>query len=106
MNRIIKGDDVIVISGRYKGRRGQVLRMTGDGRAYVNDVNLVTKHKKGNPQKNEKGGILRQEAPIHLSNLALFNPVTKKADRVGFRTLEDGKKVRYFKSNKEVVDIG
>ncbi|MCY4149438.1 MAG: 50S ribosomal protein L24 [Gammaproteobacteria bacterium] len=106
MKRIIKGDDVIVISGRYKGKRGQVLRLTEDGRAYVNDVNLVKKHKKGNPNKNEKGGIVQQEAPIHLSNLALYNPTTKKADRVGFRTLEDGRKVRFFKSSQEVVDIG
>ncbi|MCY4050753.1 MAG: 50S ribosomal protein L24 [Gammaproteobacteria bacterium] len=106
MQRINKGDDVIVITGRYKGKRGQVLRLTSDGRAYVNDVNLVKKHKKGNPNKNEKGGIFQQEAPIHLSNLALYNPTTKKADRIGFRTLEDGKKVRYFKSNQEVVDIG
>jgi len=97
---------VIVISGRYKGKRGQVLRLTEDGRAYVNDVNLVKKHKKGNPNKNEKGGIVQQEAPIHLSNLALYNPTTKKADRVGFRTLEDGRKVRFFKSSQEVVDIG
>ena len=97
---------MIVISGRYKGKRGQVLRLTEDGRAYVNDVNLVKKHKKGNPNKNEKGGIVQQEAPIHLSNLALYNPTTKKADRVGFRTLEDGRKVRFFKSSQEVVDIG
>ncbi len=106
MQRIRKDDEVIVISGRYKGKRGQVLRLTNDGRAYVNDVNLVKKHKKGNPDKNEKGGIIQQEAPIHLSNLALYNPTTKKPDRIGFRTLEDGKKVRYFKSNQEVVDIG
>ncbi len=106
MQRIRKDDEVIVISGRYKGKRGQVLRLTNDGRAYVNDVNLVKKHKKGNPDKNEKGGIIQQEAPIHLSNLALYNPTTKKPDRIGFRTLKDGKKVRYFKSNQEVVDIG
>lgn len=105
MQRIKKGDDVIVIAGRDKGKRGQVLRLTGDGRAYVNDVNLVKKHKRGNPQRNEKGGIVEQEAPIHLSNIALYNPTLKKADRVGFRTLEDGKKVRYFKSNDEVVDL-
>ena len=106
MRRIKKGDDVIVIAGRDKGKRGNVLRVTDDGRAYVNDVNVVKKHKRGNPNTGETGGILEQEAPIQLSNLALYNPATKKADRVGFKTLEDGRKVRYFKSNNEVVDLG
>ena len=106
MQRIKKGDDVIVISGRDKGRRGNVLRLTTDGRAYVDNVNLVKRHTKGNPNSGETGGIIEKEAPIQLSNIALYNPATKKGERVGFKTLEDGKKVRYFKSNDEVVDLG
>ena len=105
MNRIKKGDDVLVIAGRDKGKRGEVLRLTGDGRAYVNNVNLVKRHTRGNPNANEAGGIIEKEAPIQLSNIAVFNPAIQKADRIGFRFLQDGKKVRYFKSNNEVVDL-
>jgi len=105
MKRIKKGDDVIVISGRDKGKRGNVLRITDDGRAYVDNVNLVKRHTKGNPNTGQTGGILEKEAPIQLSNIALYNPATKKGERVGFKTLEDGQKVRYFKSNGEVVDL-
>mgnify|MGYP001500478435 CR=1 FL=1 len=105
MQRIKKGDDVIVIAGRDKGKRGNVLRVNPDGRALVDNVNLVKRHTRGNPNTGETGGIIEKEAPIQLSNLAIFNPVTKKGDRVGFRKLEDGRKVRYFKSNNEVVDL-
>ncbi|MGA8262151.1 MAG: 50S ribosomal protein L24 [Arenicellales bacterium] len=105
MKKIRKGDQVIVLAGRDRGKIGEVLQVLPDGRALVNDVNVVKRHTKPNPMKGIQGGILDKEAPIHLSNLALYNPVTKKADRVGFRTLEDGRKVRYFKSNQEVVDI-
>lgn len=105
MNKIRKGDDVIVLSGRDKGKRGTVLRVLANGRALVNDVNIVKRHVKPNPNKGETGGIIEKEAPIDISNLAVFNPNTKKGDRVGFRFLEDGTKVRYFKSDGEVVDV-
>lgn len=105
MQRIKKGDDVIVIAGRDKGKRGNVLRITEDGRAYVDNVNLIKRHTRGNPNSGETGGIIEKEAPIQLSNIALYNPATEKADRVGFKYLEDGRKVRYYKSNNEVVDL-
>jgi len=105
MNRIRKGDTVIVTAGRDKGRTGTVVRLLDDDRAVVENVNLVKKHQKPNPAKGVTGAIVQKEAPVHVSNLALFNPVAKKADRVGFRTLEDGRKVRYFKSSGEVVDV-
>ncbi len=104
MKKIQTGDSVIVISGRDRGKRGTVLAITADGqRATVNDVNVVKRHTKPNPNANQTGGILAKEAPIQISNLALFNPATGKGDRVGFRTLDDGAKVRYFKSNNEVL---
>ena len=106
MHRIRKGDDVVVIAGRDKGKQGAVLKLTSDGRALVDNVNLVKRHTRGNPNTGETGGIIEKEAPIQLSNLALYNPATKKGERVGFRTLEDGRKVRYFKSNDEVIDLG
>lgn len=105
MNKIRKGDDVIVLSGRDKGKRGTVLRVFANGRALVNDVNIVKRHVKPNPNKGETGGIIEKEAPIDMSNLAVFNPNTKKGDRIGFKFLDDGTKVRYFKSDGEVVDI-
>ncbi len=105
MQRIKKGDEVIVIAGRDKGKRGSVLSVTKDDRAYVDNINTVKKHKRGNPNTGETGGIVEQEAPIHMSNIALYNPATEKGDRVGFKTLEDGRKVRVFKSNGEVVDL-
>ncbi len=101
--RIRKGDEVILIAGRDKGRRGTVLSLQGD-RVLVENLNLVRKHVKPNPNAGEEGGIFSKETPIHISNVALYNPVTEKADRVGFRILEDGRKVRVFKSNNEVVD--
>ena len=105
MNRIRKGDEVIVISGRSKGQRGHVLRVLGDDRLLVENVNMVKKHQKPNPGLNQPGGIVEKESPIHVSNVQMYNPAMGKADRVGFRTLDDGRKVRIFRSNGEAVDI-
>lgn len=106
MQRIKKGDDVMVITGRDKGRRGNVLKITSDGRALVDNINLVKRHTRGNPNTGQTGGIIEKEAAIQLSNLTLYNPATKKGGRIGFKFLENGKKVRYFKSNNEVIDLG
>jgi large subunit ribosomal protein L24 len=103
MNRIRKGDQVLVITGKNKGQRGDVLRVAGE-RVFVSNINLVKRHTKPNPQANQAGGIVEREASIHLSNVQLFNPATNKGDRVGTKTLEDGRKVRVFRSNGEVVD--
>ncbi len=105
MRRIRKGDEVVVIAGRDKGRRGSVLRIVDSERVVVEGINMVKKHQKPNPMRGVSGGILEIEASIHVSNLMLYNPSTSKPDRVGFRTLEDGRKVRFFKSNQEVVDV-
>ena len=102
MNRIKKNDQVIVIAGRDKGRKGTVTRVDGE-RVWVENVNVVKRHQKPNPAKGLQGGIVEKEMSLHVSNVALFNPVTSKADRVGFRTLEDGRKVRFFKSNGEQI---
>ncbi|ETO94214.1 50S ribosomal protein L24 [Legionella oakridgensis] len=107
MKRIRKGDTVIVIAGKSKNHVGKVIRVI-DGKVVVEGANLIKKHVKPNPQLNQKGGIISREAPLDVSNVALYNPATKKADRVGFKFLEkDGGKykVRYFKSNNEVVDL-
>jgi large subunit ribosomal protein L24 len=104
MRKIRKGDDVVVITGKDKGRRGLVLRMLDDGHLVVEGVNKVKKHMKPNPGKGVSGGIVEKEMPLDVSNIALFNPATQKADRVGIKVLEDGRKVRYFKSNGEVLD--
>jgi large subunit ribosomal protein L24 len=103
MNRIRKNDQVIVIAGRDKGRKGAVTRVDGE-RVWVENVNVVKRHQKPNPAKGLQGGIIEKEMSLHISNVGLLNTTTDKADRVGFRTLEDGRKVRYFKSNNEVVD--
>ena len=103
MNKIRKGDEVVVTTGRDKGRRGTVIKVL-EGAVVVENVNMVKRHTKPNPQRNVQGGIVQKETAIDISNVALWNPVTKKADRVGVRTLADGRKVRFFKSNKEVVD--
>jgi large subunit ribosomal protein L24 len=105
ISRIRKGDEIIVTAGKDKGRRGTVLRIYDDERVLVENVNVVKKHQKPNPNAGVQGGIIEKEMPLHASNVMLYNPVTKKGDRVGVRTLEDGKKVRYFKSNDEVVDV-
>lgn len=105
MRKIRKDDEVVVLAGRDKGKHGTVLKILGSDRALVDNVNLVKRHTKPNPNRGQTGGIVEKEAPIHMSNLALYNPTSKKADRVGFKILEDGRKVRYFKSDGEVVDI-
>ncbi len=104
-NKIRKGDDVIIMAGKDKGKRGTVLRIAGDDRVVVENINLARKHVKPNPNKGEQGGIIDKEMPLHVSNVALYNPATEKGDRVGFKTLDDGRKVRVFKSNGEVVDV-
>ena len=104
MKRIRKGDEVIVKTGRSKGQRGHVLRVMEE-RLLVENVNMVKRHTRPDPGRNIAGGILEKEATIHVSNVALLNPATGKADRVGFRSLEDGRKVRIFKSTGEAVDI-
>jgi large subunit ribosomal protein L24 len=103
MQKIRKGDDVVVTTGRDRGKRGTVLRLIGE-HVLVEGANRVKKHQRPNPMKGVTGGIIEKEMPLHISNVALFNPCTKKADRVGIRVLEDGKRVRFFKSNGEVVD--
>ena len=105
MNKIRKGDEVVVIAGKDKGRRGAVLKVLEDDRVLVENVNVSKKHQRTNPNANVQGGIVDKEMPIHISNVMLYNPVTKKGDRVGLRKLEDGRKVRFFRSNNEVVDV-
>lgn len=104
MNKIRKGDEVVVIAGKDKGRRGAVSKVFANGRVLVENVNMIKKHQKPNPTRGTQGGIVEQEAPLAVSNVMLFNAATGKGDRVGIRTLEDGRKVRFFKSNGEVVD--
>jgi large subunit ribosomal protein L24 len=103
MRKIKKDDDVIVLTGKDKGNRGSVLRVLDD-HVLVSGVNKVKKHQKPNPMKGVEGGIVEMEKPLHISNVAIFNATTKKADRVGVKTLEDGRKVRVFRSNGEVID--
>ena len=105
MRRIRKGDEVVVIAGKDKGKRGSVMRVMPDGRFVVSDINMVKRHTKPNPGRGVPGGIIEKEMPIDPSNVMLYNPQTSKGERIGFRILEDGRKVRYFKSTSEVVDI-
>ena len=105
MNKIKKGDDVVVLAGKDKGKRGTVLRVLPEGRVVVENINIAKKHMKPNPHKGETGGIVDKEMPMHVSNVAVFNPAADKGDRVGFKVLDDGRKVRVFKSNGEVVDV-
>jgi large subunit ribosomal protein L24 len=104
MKKIKKGDEVIVISGKDKNKRGNVLRVLDADRVVVENVNIAKRHTKANPNRGVGGGIVEKEMSLHISNVALYNPVTKKGGRVGIRVLEDGRKVRFFKSNNEVVD--
>ena len=104
MRKIKKGDNVVVIAGRDKGKRGDVARIVDDTHVVVNGINAMKKHAKPNPLKNQPGGIITKEMPIHVSNTAIWNPVTQKADRIGFRTLEDGRKLRFYKSNGEQIN--
>ncbi len=105
MQKIKKGDEVIVTAGKDKGRRGAVLSILGNDKILVETINMVKKHTKPNPMQGLEGGIIEKEMPLHISNVMLFNPASNKGDRVGIKTLEDGKKVRFFKSNGEVVDV-
>jgi len=104
MRKIKKGDNVVVIAGRDKGKRGDVSRVVDDMHVVVNGVNQVRKHTKPNPMKNQPGGIVTVEVPIHVSNVAIWNPVSRKADRIGFRVLDDGRKIRFYKSNGEQIN--
>jgi large subunit ribosomal protein L24 len=104
MRKIRKGDDVIVLTGRDRGKRGTVLRIVDAEHVLVEGANRVKKHQRPIPMKGITGGIIDREMPLHISNVALFNPGTRKGDRVGIRALEDGRRVRYFKSNGEVID--
>ena len=104
MNKIRKGDQVILNTGKDKGKRGTVLSILDTGHVVVEGANMVKKHAKPNPMKGVAGGIINKERPIDISNVALFNPATQKGERVGFKTLDDGRKVRVFKSSGEVVD--
>jgi large subunit ribosomal protein L24 len=110
MRKIKKGDEVIIITGRDKGKQGKILRLVTDSQRTVEKVvveglNLIKKHLKPNPQRNQQGGIVEREAPIHISNVAIFNSMTGKADKVAIKILEDGRKVRIFKSNQELIDV-
>ena len=104
MNKLRKGDQVIVLAGRDKGKRGTITRRIDDTHVVVEGVNIVKKHVKPNPMKGQVGGIVDKDMPIDISNVALFNSATQKADRVGIKVLEDGRRVRFFKSNGEVID--
>lgn len=104
MRKIRKGDNVVVITGKDKGKRGTVATVIDDDRVVVEGVNRAKKHVKPNPMRNQPGGIVEMDRPIHVSNVAIVNPATQGADRVGFRILDDGRKVRVFKSNGEMVD--
>jgi large subunit ribosomal protein L24 len=105
MQKIRKGDQVVVLSGRNKGRRGAVIQVLGDGRVVVESVNMVKKHSRGNPQANKPGGIIEKEMPLPRAKVAVWNPASKSGDRIGIKTLKDGKKVRFFKSNGEMLDV-
>ena len=105
MRKLKKGDDVIVTTGRDKGKRGAILRVLDGDHLIVEGANKVKKHQRPNPMRGITGGIIEKEMPLHVSKVAIFNPQTRKADRVGFRHLEDGRKVRFFKSNGEVIDV-
>ncbi len=104
MRKIKKGDNVVVIAGKDKGKRGDVAQYVDDTHVIVNGVNTVRRHTKPNPMKNQPGGIISKEAPIHISNVAIWNPVTQQADRIGFRLMPDGRKLRFFKSNGEQIN--
>lgn len=105
MHKLRKGDRVIVRTGRDKGKQGTILRVLTNDKVLVENINKVKKHTRPNPNKNVTGGIVEQEAPVHISNVALYNTATNKGERVGIKTLEDGRKVRFFKGNGEVADV-
>jgi large subunit ribosomal protein L24 len=103
MNRIRKGDQVILIAGKNKGQKGEIVRVLGD-KVVVTNVNIVKRHTKANPQLGQPGGVIEREAPVHISNVMLFNPKSGKGERVGIKVLEDGTKIRVFRSSNEAVD--
>lgn len=105
MKKLRKGDEVVILSGKDKGRTGTIGEIRADGTVLVAGINVAKKHARGNPQKNQPGGILDKEMPLHVSKVALWNPGAKKGDRVGIRTLADGKRVRFFKSSGEQLDV-
>jgi large subunit ribosomal protein L24 len=105
MNKLRKGDQVVVLSGRDKGRRGTVLDVLAEGKLLVEGINVVKKHQRGNPQANQPGGIIELAQPLHASKVAIWNPGSSKGDRVGIRTLADGRRVRFLKSSNEVIDV-
>jgi len=105
MRKIKKGDEVVVTTGRDKGKRGTVLRVVDLEHLLVEGANMVKKHQRPNPMKGQTGGIIDKEMPLHVSNVAIFNPATKKADRVGIKVMDDGRRVRVFKSNGEMIDV-
>ena len=106
MRKFRKGDDVVVLAGKDKGKRGVILKVLQDKeKIVVENINMVKRHTKGNPMQGQPGGIVEKEMPLHISNVGIWNPVSEKADRVGIKKLEDGQKVRFFKSNDEVVDV-
>ena len=105
MKKIRKGDQVVILAGRDRGRRGTVIEVLSDETLIVEGLNRVKKHQKGNPQTGVAGGIVEKEMPLPVSKVAIFNPATQKADRIGFKTLADGKKVRFFKSNGEMLEV-
>ena len=102
-NRIKKGDQVVVTTGKDKGKKGDVVRVAGD-KVVVSNINIIKRHTKPNPQAGQPGGVVEREAPIHISNVMLFNPATGKGERVGFKVLEDGRKLRVFRSSGEALD--
>lgn len=104
MQKIRQNDEIIVIAGRDRGKRGRVTRRLDEHRLFVGGINMVKRHTKPNPQLNQQGGIIEKEAPIHISNIAIFNPATNKGDRVGIKVLDDGSKVRVYRSNGEQID--
>ncbi len=106
MRKLKKGDEVVILAGKDKGKRGVVLKVMQElEKIIVENINMVKRHSKGNPMQGTPGGIIEKEMPLDISNVAIWNPVSEKADRVGFKVLEDGQKVRFFKSNDEVVDV-
>ncbi|WPL16740.1 50S ribosomal protein L24 [Thiorhodovibrio winogradskyi] len=105
MRKIKTGDDVIVLTGKDRGKRGTVLGVPDASHVIVENINMAKKHQRGNPQRGIEGGIVDKEMPLHVSNVGLFNPVKGRADRIGFKLLDDGRKVRIFKSDGEVVDV-
>ena len=106
MNKIRKGDEVVILTGKDRGKRGVVLKAANDrDRVIVENVNMAKRHTKGNPGAGTAGGIIEKEMPIHISNVAIWNPISSKGDRIGFKDLEDGRKVRIFRSDNEVVDV-